>query len=33
MAYGTNEHLGEGDFGEVVGVTSTELAVVVPELG
>lgn len=33
MAYGTGELVGEGDLGEVLGVTSTELDVVVPELG
>lgn len=33
MAYGEGELVGEGGLGDVVGVTSTELAVVVPELG
>lgn len=32
MAYGTSEHFGEGVLGEVVGVSSTELDVVVTEL-
>jgi len=33
MAYGTSEHSGQGDIGEVEGVPGIELAVIVPELG